>query len=88
MSISVIELPDDREGGGSSKGEEEGDEHDSKLVLSFTEAHTAYETVKFVIYMWRISKCGRQNFLYLELMMFRVKHKVPTEWFAVTDFFV
>ena len=51
MSISVIELPDDREGGGSSKGEEEGDEHDSKLVLSFTEAHTAYETVKFVIYM-------------------------------------
>jgi len=51
MTISVIELPDDREGGGSSKQEEEVDECNSKLVLSFTKAHTVYEIVKFYFYM-------------------------------------
>lgn len=87
MTISVIELPDDREGGGSSKQEEEVDECNSKLVLSFTKAHTVYEIVKFYFYMWRVSKWGWQNFLNFELMWFFVKCEVLTERQAVTDLF-
>lgn len=55
-TISVIDLPDDREDGGSSKQEEEVDKCDPNLVLSFTEAHTACETVKFFFYMRRVRK--------------------------------
>jgi len=49
-------LPDDQEGGGSSKQEEEVDECNPKLVLSFTEAYIAYGTIKFFFYMERVSK--------------------------------
>jgi hypothetical protein len=79
MSISVIELPGDCEGDGSCKQEAEGDERDHKLLLSFTEARTAYEAVAFFFYVRRISRRGRQNFLNLELTSFFVKHKVSTK---------
>jgi hypothetical protein len=48
-------------------------------VLSFTEAHTACETVKFFFYVRRVRKRVWQNFLNLELMSFLVKRGVSTE---------
>ena len=44
MSFTVVELPNDHNCGGGSK-QEEG-ECDPKLVLSFAEAHTAFDEVK------------------------------------------
>jgi hypothetical protein len=46
MSYSVIELPNDREGVASSQQEEEEDERDPRVVLSFTEACTAFDELR------------------------------------------
>jgi hypothetical protein len=82
---SIDELCDDREGGGS--GEEEGDECEPEPVPSFTEAHTAFKTVKSFFYAHSIGEHDEQVILKLELVLFHLKCKVSTKQLLITDFF-
>jgi hypothetical protein len=86
--VSIIdELYDDREGGGSGEKEEEGDKHEPEPVLSFTEAHAAFEAVKSFFYAHSIDELDEQVILNLELALFHLKRKVSTEQLPITDFF-
>jgi hypothetical protein len=84
---SINELCNDREGGGSSEEEEEGDKRGPEPVPSFTEAHTAFETVKSFFYAYSIGEHDEQVILNLELVLFHLKQKVSTKELPIADFF-
>ena len=50
--------------------------------------HVAYEYVNSLFYPHSISKCGEQNILSFELVLFHQKHKALTEQLPITDLFV
>jgi hypothetical protein len=69
--ISCTEgLCDNCDGGGSSSGEEEGNEHDLDSVMSTAQAHFANETVKSFSHQHSNGTHNKQNTFSLELMLF------------------
>lgn len=60
--FSIDELCDYRVGGGSSGGNEKGDEHSIEQVPSFTKAYAACKTVKTFLYMHSISEHDSRMF--------------------------
>jgi hypothetical protein len=73
--------------GGWSSEEEEVDKCESKPVLSFIEAYTAFEISKSCLHMHSIGECNRIFGLTVGAV-FCVKHIVSTQQLTVTDLFV
>jgi hypothetical protein len=73
-------------GWGSTREDEEGDEHGPKLVPSFTKAHDTSETVKLLFYTYSISKHDKQNILNSELALIPLKPKTSTKQLSVNRF--
>jgi hypothetical protein len=63
-------LCDNRDGGGSSSGEEVGNKHDLESVMSFAQAHTANETAKSFSHQHSNGTRNKQNTFNSELMLF------------------
>jgi hypothetical protein len=72
--------------GGESGGEEE-DKCDSGQLWSFTEAQSAYRTVKSFFDINSIGKHNKQNTLKLESLLFHLELMVPTNQLSITSFF-
>jgi len=84
VARSISGFCDDCEGGRGSREEE--DKSEPEQLLSFTEKHAAFKTVKSLFCMHSNGKYYEQKVLNLELGPFHLKHNVATQWLSRTDF--
>jgi hypothetical protein len=75
-------------GGGCREEDEESDRCGLEPVLNFTEAHSAYETVKSLFCAHCSSEHGEQNILNFEVALFCVKRKSSSKQLSLGDLFV